>query len=972
MIEFNSKVQNVFFMNGELSMKNKKSNTILIIQGVLFIILIIGAAYAYLGTFNINLNNNIAVNINSTSPGNLSFIANSTQLNLQVPDTSMTKYNANNSVAAKEDTGFVDITLTGTEGFLTTCSYDLVYEYNTNSDIYGKTVPVTTGATKEITIEVNGMNGNNHFATETNFNFDTSKGWSNATSTKGAKVTLVTGATLKSLGTEQSVRWKVIGRYYNLDLNQYALSGKSFTGKIYVENVNCSSEDGTTVKKGYETILANNGGTASMTTLTSTDFATVTTENDKGMYKAPDDLGTSYYFRGAVDNNWVKYGKYTKDMYNCNNGTISATDTGNSCTKIASSGDDIYWRIIRINGDGSIRMIYSGVKAPTESTKVIKTEDTSLGVTVFNANTDSSEYVGYMYTLGQQHGTSKSSDIKTYLDNWYANYTDLNKTGTKITDQIYCNDRTASTSDVAYSTTDYTTLTSWNSTGTNYYYGANGRVWNNPVSPDYKCPVVSDKFTTTTAKGNGKLSYPVGLITADEITFAGLPAGKTNNSFYLHTRAYYWAGSPFGFFGSRSDGFIVFDDGYLDNDYVNNFFGVRGVVSLSSEANLIGDGTWNNVYEVASDKPTVKNISISGKNVTATLSGEKGLTGYAISKSTSTPKNWVSISGKSYNLNTNVQEEGRNYLWVKDAKGNTTTQEIVVLLGTSFDTTFVANNNDLFNHNGIRYEGANPNNYICLDNNTTGSCSNKNLLFRIIGLFEEELTGSSIMNNSRSKLLKIISTTNYGTSRWAASSLSSNDYNLNNWEQSDIATTLNNNYIGNLFNISEFHSKFANQRNGLAQAKWHLGGANSSTYNWEQVTAADMYAIERNTSAVYSSNPSYSFGYVGLMYPSDYGYAAKGCQSTKLSELHNNQTCLDNNWLYQSQLDTFNNILDEWLISPSSANANNVSIIRKGYVQASGIDSTDEYNYRPVFYLDSKELSIAGGEGTSTNPYHIR
>ena len=125
-------------MNGELSMKNKKSNTILIIQSVLFIILIIGAAYAYLGTFNVNLNNNVAVNINSTSPGNLSFIANSTQLNLQVPDNSMTKYNANNTVAAKEDTGFVDVTLTGTEGFLTTCSYDLVYEYNTNSDIYVK------------------------------------------------------------------------------------------------------------------------------------------------------------------------------------------------------------------------------------------------------------------------------------------------------------------------------------------------------------------------------------------------------------------------------------------------------------------------------------------------------------------------------------------------------------------------------------------------------------------------------------------------------------------------------------------------------------------------------------------------------------------------------------------------------------------------------------------------------------------
>ena len=198
-------------------MKNKKSNTILIIQGVLFIFLIIGAAYAYLGTFNINLNNNIAVNINSTSPGNLSFIAGSTELNIIVPDESMTQYNANNTVAAAEDTGFVDVTLTGSAGLLTTCSYDLVYEYNTSSDIYGKTVPVTSGATKEITMEVNGMNGENHFASETNFNFNTSNGWSNATSLAGAKVTLVTGATLKSLGTEQSTRWKITGRYYNLD-----------------------------------------------------------------------------------------------------------------------------------------------------------------------------------------------------------------------------------------------------------------------------------------------------------------------------------------------------------------------------------------------------------------------------------------------------------------------------------------------------------------------------------------------------------------------------------------------------------------------------------------------------------------------------------------------------------------------------------------------------------------------------------
>ena len=354
-----------------------------------------------------------------------------------------------------------------------------------------------------------------------------------------------------------------------------------------------------------------------MTTLTSTDFANVTTASDKGMYKAQDDLGMSYYFRGAVDNNWVKYGKYTKDTYytydgDYNYSLVSSCDGLDNCFKIASKGDDMYWRIIRINGDNSIRMIYAGTYAPDANTKVTLTESgnldddgnliggqkTAVGNSKFNQNYDSAEYVGYMYTIGEQHGTSQSSDIKTYLEDWYANYTDLNKTGTKITDQIYCNDRTVSTSDVAYSPTNYTTLTSWNSTGTNYYYGANGRVFNNPVSPDYKCPVASDKFTTTTAKGNGKLSYPVGLITADEITFAGLPAGKTNNSFYLYTGDYYWAGSPNGFNVGYAIEFDVVDGGYLGSDRVHSNGGVRGVVSLSSESKLLGSGTYNDVYTV--------------------------------------------------------------------------------------------------------------------------------------------------------------------------------------------------------------------------------------------------------------------------------------------------------------------------------------------------------------------------------------
>ena len=120
------------------------------------------------------------------------------------------------------------------------------------------------------------------------------------------------------------------------------------------------------------------------------------------------------------------------------------------------------------------------------------------------------------------------------------------------------------------------------------------------MSPDYKCPVASDKFTTTTAKGNGKLTYPIGLITVDEITFAGLPAGETNNSFYLYTGAYYWAGSPREFFGGGiATGFAVDFGGGLGVVTFNRVSGVRGVVSLSSESKLLGSGTYNDVYTVS-------------------------------------------------------------------------------------------------------------------------------------------------------------------------------------------------------------------------------------------------------------------------------------------------------------------------------------------------------------------------------------
>ena len=545
-----------------------------VFASILLLFIVITASFAYFGSFDVNLNNNVAVNINAVSPGDATFISNATQLNLQVPAANMSQTASNNEVAAASNTATLTVNLTGAANLLTTCTYDIVYEYDSTSNVYGKS-PTTKNGNKEITLQVSNVNGTNNFASEKNFDYDSS--WS------GLKRTLVSGATISSNGTLTTQNISITGKYYNLTIPQTSIEGKAFTGKIYVTNHSCSTSE-----PAYITLLNKYGGKDSITELLDSAFANVTTANDKGMYKKNDDLGTSYYYRGAVNNNWVKFGK---------EGT-----------------KDIYWRIIRINGDGSIRMIYSGTTAPTESTKVVMTgTGTQIGTSKFNSSDNKAEYVGYQYIEGQQHGygecngtsasctvngkTVYNSAIKQAIDNWYAGTT--LKDNNLIADQIFCNDRSASTSDVTYSNTNYTTLTSWNSTGTQYYYGARGRLYQSK-SPVLTCPTASDKFTVNTSNGNGALTYPVGLITADEVAMAGGVWSTSNSSYYLYTNQDYWLGSPISSYSSGyAIEFGVSSSGSLDFNDVTDTSGARPVVSLSSKAKLLGNGTYSKPYTVS-------------------------------------------------------------------------------------------------------------------------------------------------------------------------------------------------------------------------------------------------------------------------------------------------------------------------------------------------------------------------------------
>ena len=279
--------------------------------------------------------------------------------------------------------------------------------------------------------------------------------------------------------------------------------------------------------------------------------------------------------------------------------------------------------------------------------------------------------------------------------------------------------------------------------------------------------------------------------------------------------------------------------------------------------------------------------------------------------------------------------------------------------------------------NDYRYYGSNPNNYICLDMEGQSTCPDKHL-YRIIGSIYEELEDAN-----RLKVIKATPLTDGTTSAFSWDYTSSGSYN-NIW-----ATPTNGNYSNSLTSGSQLmkllnsgawwngtsdsyyngsttpvtvnftNYKLSDRAKGyIGTSRYYLGG-----YNTGNVTTLAMYGYERGTNRIDNNRPLYWDGYVGLMYPSDYGYAAgKSCGNG--TNLYNyDGSCKSNDWLYNSSN-------WQWLMSPTSYNSDGV-----WYVTSSG-DVNYDINARrsalvaPVFYLTSSTY-ITDGVGSISNPYQI-
>jgi len=322
----------------------------------------------------------------------------------------------------------------------------------------------------------------------------------------------------------------------------------SFKGQLRVEAI--QSQNKSLYKRIAKKAVLDNQASEFVSSTTGIDFSKVSSDtNGKGIYtfsSTKDDKYPVHYYRGAVTDNNVKFGGFC-------------------------------WKIVRTTETGGVKLIYNG--SPDENGYCSKTtgEAVEIGTSAFNESYNSKEYVGYMIN------NTTDSTIKKVIDTWYQ--TNMTEFTEKLEDTVWCNDRSIA------------------KTGNNNIYFS---AWNRACTtfkPSLSCANDTDKFTVNKTNGNGILTYPVALLTSDEIILAGGKNGITsvsaNPSYYLYTNKYWWSISPSYFYDGIVNGFDVDSDGGMSSGKFRVVFGVRPSISLTSNTSIkSGNGSMEKPFEI--------------------------------------------------------------------------------------------------------------------------------------------------------------------------------------------------------------------------------------------------------------------------------------------------------------------------------------------------------------------------------------
>lgn len=609
-------------------------------------------------------------------------------------------------------------------------------------------------------------------------------------------------------------------------------------------------------------VLIDNGGSDAISAK-GTPTLTSTSTTNEGMYATTDNEGTTYYFRGNVTNNYVYFAGF-------------------------------YWRIVRINGNGSIRLVYQGTSATSTGT------DAAPSTTKFNSDTVLLSDKPAHLLVKYYESLTIASTLYSASTDWYE--ANLNSYSDYLDYDVgYCND--ISTTSGTYS--DYTN---------NKAATFSGKTRLSSSSPTLECPSTSYITTTAASTGTKKLKYPTGVLTMDEVYFAG-GYSTSNTNYYLYTGQAFWTMTPYEFvyalFGLSKSANVMYVDasGTITGGKVSGVYGFRPVINLKADLYYdTGDGSASSPYTIKTKK-IVDPTPYQNQNTIAET---------------------IQI----------LSEQGDDFIYHHDGS--------------------LANG---ISDGSYRYSGADPNNYICFGSNDA-TCPSKNL-YRII----------SVLNGQVKLVTADYATTELlGTDGGYIGTSSTENTYKGSYTQTQIPTYAYNNSDGTSstndwpgpLNQTNMEVNFLNQFDSTWQSKivdtvWH-----HNTINYFEAILnkpATVYDLEMADTTNSTSKAGVSTtSKVGLLYNYEYGFAASSGSWSRGMARYSNTDIVNNNWLYLGK--------KEWTISHGTGGDGTYAAA----INANGsIGYQHVYNGLPVrltFSIDGSS-TYTSGIGTKDNPFRI-
>lgn len=561
----------------------KRENIVIIVVLIVMVIAIVGVSYA---AFSYSKTGSI----NSITTGAITMTYEETDNTISLTG----------ALPTTDKTGMVR--MNPGEYFDFSISSKITGDVNINYEISAKDITVLSGDQKKIDgkyikLYLTKLNGDNEEGLMTPETYNEEESSNSYTGRPAGEMSLYTSSMNSSESNNYRLRMYVDEGYnpqgdggglqFTVQINVYGKAGDKYvpltTREILEDN---ELQEETTNMFNY----ASNGMYISgVSEEGEPQYSTDESQKTTGLYSMEDEDGISYYYRGNVDNNNVQFGQYDNDYYVYNysgryfQSLASCQEYNSSCSesnkvKLANAGDKMYWKIVRVNGDGSLRLIYNGTSANPDNSDLANSY--LIGQVPYNLERNDPKYAGYTYDNGTD------SFIKKEVDTWYSNTLGSSSYDSKVSSGRFCSDSSGYREETMMGGSVFASFDRLGSA----FGKIMGLEMQENVTPTLKCPTTSESY-------GGSYRLKAGLITADELVLAGESMGVVGNS-YLSiggSNIYYWSMTPADF----NVGFAVvwFEFEYLDYSRVVDNGAVRPVINVTTDNGFTsGDGAASNPY----------------------------------------------------------------------------------------------------------------------------------------------------------------------------------------------------------------------------------------------------------------------------------------------------------------------------------------------------------------------------------------